>query len=151
RGASYGAPIGFSARGDSVTLFYLLAACLRQMVPRLAFFCAAVASFAWPCAANAQSLIRDAEIEHTLRDYAEPIFAAAGLNPKDVTLYIVNDPQINAFVAEGQNMFMNTGTIMKVDRARELIGIMAHETGHMAGGHLVRSAEAYSQATVPLI
>jgi predicted Zn-dependent protease len=63
----------------------------------------------------------------------------------------VNDPQINAFVAEGQNLFMNTGTIMQLDRPRELIGIIAHETGHMAGGHLVRSAEAYNQAIVPMI
>ena len=130
---------------------YPLAALLRQTALRTALFAGALASLAWPAAAQAQSMIRDAEIERTLRSYSEPIFAAAGLNPKDVSIYIVNDDQINAFVAEGQNLFMNTGTIMKVDRARELIGIIAHETGHMAGGHLVRSADAYEKATVPLI
>jgi predicted Zn-dependent protease len=104
-----------------------------------------------PLAAQAQSLIRDAEIERTLHSYADPIFAAAGLAPKDITIYLVQDPQINAFVAEGQNLFMNTGTIMRVERPRQLIGIMAHETGHIAGGHLVRAADAYSKAVVPLI
>jgi predicted Zn-dependent protease len=131
--------------------FYPLAALLRQTALRAALFAGALASWAWPASAQAQSLIRDAEIERTLRSYADPVFAAAGLNPKDVSIYIVNDPQINAFVAEGQNLFINTGTIMQLDRPRELIGIIAHETGHMAGGHLVRSADALDKATVPLI
>lgn len=131
--------------------FYPLAALLRQTALRFALFAGALASAAWPAQAHAQSLIRDAEIERTLRAYSEPIFAAAGLAPKDVAIYIVNDPQFNAFVAGGQNMFMNTGTIMRAKRPRELIGIIAHETGHISGGHLVRSAEAYEKATVPLI
>lgn len=123
---------------------------LRQLAQRFALLIGALAVSAIP-GAQAQSLIRDAEIERTLRSYSEPIFAAAGLAPKDVSIYIVNDPQINAFVAEGQNLFMNTGTIIRVERARMLIGIIAHETGHMAGGHLVRAADAAEKATVPLI
>lgn len=104
-------------------------------------------------AARAQqiSLIRDAEIEHTLRSYVDPIFKAAGLDPAGISIYLVNDRNINAFVAEGQNLFVNTGTILQLDRPRELIGILAHETGHIAGGHLVRSAGAMSSATVPII
>lgn len=104
-------------------------------------------------AARAQgiSLIRDAEIEHTLRSYVDPIFRAAGLDPASISIYLVNDRNINAFVAGGQNLFVNTGTILQLDRPRELIGILAHETGHIAGGHLVRAAGAMGSATVPII
>jgi len=133
-----------------VTQFYPLGTLRRQTGRALAGVAALLVALL-PIQAEAQSLIRDAEIERTLRSYSEPIFAAAGLAPKDVSIYIVNDPQINAFVAEGQNLFMNTGTIVRMERPRELIGIIAHETGHMAGGHLVRAADAYSKATVPLI
>ncbi len=104
-----------------------------------------------PITAQAQSLVRDAEIEQVLRGYGEPIWKAAGLRPDDVKLYLVNDPNLNAFVAGGQNLFMNTGTIMRLDHPRELIGIMAHETGHISGGHLARSAEAMSTAMIPMI
>ena len=104
-----------------------------------------------PLAAQAQSLVRDAEIEHVLRGYGEPLWKAAGLKPGDIDLYLVNDPDINAFVAGGQNLFINTGTILQLDRPREIIGIMAHETGHISGGHLARSAEGVSNAMVPMI
>ncbi len=102
-------------------------------------------------AAYAQSLVRDAEIEHTIRGYAEPIFKAAGLDPKAVKIFLVQDKSFNAFVAEGQNLFLNTGLIETLDRPRELIGVIAHETGHIAGGHLARSDEAMAAATVPMI
>ena len=84
------------------------------------------------------SLIRDAEIENTLRNYGKPIFRTAGLNPDAIKIYIVNDPSINAFVAGGQNLFLNTGLILECKNANMLIGVMAHETGHMAGGHIVK-------------
>lgn len=110
-----------------------------------------VTSFIPRAEAQGIALVRDSEIEHTIRSYVDPIFKAAGLDPRSITLYLVNDPNINAFVAEGQNLFLNTGTILRLDRPRELIGILAHETGHIAGGHLVRSAAAIDAATVPLI
>ena len=92
------------------------------------------------------SLIRDAEIEAILKRQAEPIFRAAKLNPDAVHIYIVNDRELNAFVAGGQNMFLNTGLIMKAKTPNELLGVIAHETGHMAGGHLVRSDEGMRAA-----
>ena len=95
--------------------------------------------------------IRDSEIEKTLRSYGEPIWKAAGLDPKAIHLYIINDASINAFVAGGQNIFINTGTIMELDTPAELKGIIAHETGHIAGGHLARGPEAMSKAEVPMI
>jgi len=101
--------------------------------------------------AHAQALVRDAEIEHIIRGYAEPIFKAAGLDPNAVKIFLVQDKEFNAFVAGGQNLFINTGLIETLDRPRELIGIIAHETGHMAGGHLARSSDAMANAAVPMI
>ena len=83
-------------------------------------------------------LIRDAEIEGLLRLYTRPIFKAAGINPKSVKVYIINDQRINAFVAGGQRIFVNTGLLMQSDTPNEVIGVLAHETGHIAGGHLTR-------------
>ncbi len=101
--------------------------------------------------AAAQSLIRDAEIEDTLRVYTTPLLQAAGLNADDVSLYIVNDPSINAFVAGGQNIFVHTGLIMAADTPNEIIGVLAHETGHIAGGHGARRREAAGQAMGPML
>ncbi len=100
--------------------------------------------FALP--AYAVSLIHDAEIEDTLRAYANPIFHDAGLNPSSVNIFIVNDPSINAFVAGGSNMFIHTGLIMKAQTPEMLIGVIAHETGHIAGGHLAQGAEKLKDA-----
>jgi predicted Zn-dependent protease len=68
-----------------------------------------------------------------------------------VKLHLVNDPSINAFVAEGQNMFLNTGILMALDTPNQITGVMAHETGHMADGHLVRAQAGIKAATVPLL
>jgi len=101
--------------------------------------------------ALAISLIRDAETENFMRSISDPIFVAAGLNPRAVSIYIVNASSINAFVTGGQNVFMHTGTIMQARTPNEIIGVMAHETGHITGGHLSRSQEAVSAATAPAI
>ena len=92
------------------------------------------------------SLIRDAEIENTIRLYATPLFQQAGVDPEAVGIHLVNDKQLNAFVAGGLNLFLNTGLIIRTEHAGQLIGVIAHETGHIAGGHLVRGAEAYKNA-----
>ncbi len=94
-------------------------------------------------AANAQrlSLIRDAEIESAIRAFVTPIWKVAGLNPDAVDVVIVQDSSLNAFVAGGQRIFVNTGLLMRTERPGQLIGVLAHETGHIAGGHLVRQQE----------
>lgn len=99
-----------------------------------------------PPMAQAISLIRDAEIEDTLRTFANPIFRDAGLDPAAIHIFIVDDPTINAYVAGGANMFIHTGLILRTDRASMLIGVMAHETGHMAGGHLAQGTEKLKNA-----
>lgn len=97
------------------------------------------------------SLIRDAQTEKFLSELANPIFRAANLNPENIKLYIVNDKSINAFVSGGQNVFINTGLIRKFATPDALIGVMAHETGHIAAGHLARSSEGQDQAKGALL
>lgn len=101
--------------------------------------------------ADGISLVRDAETENMVREYATPIWRAAGLAPSSVRVYLVQDPSINAFVAVGQRLFLNTGLITQVDTPLELSGVIAHETGHMAGGHLIRGQEAMSKMSMPMI
>ena len=97
------------------------------------------------------SLLRDAEIETTLRTFATPVWKAAGLDPQAIHIYIVNDPTLNSFVAGGQNLFINTGTILRATSPNQLVGIIAHETGHIAGGHLVRSTQMMKNAMIESI
>lgn len=96
--------------------------------------------------AFAASLIRDSEIEHTLRIYSDPIFRKAGLTPSSIKMYIVNDEQLNAFVMGGSNIFVNTGLIKASETPEMLIGVIAHETGHISGGHLVRTTSEMERA-----
>lgn len=102
-------------------------------------------------AAKRISFIRDAEIENTIRTFATPIFEAAGLNPSSVEIYLVNDSSINAFVAGGQKLFIHSGLLMQSDTANQVIGVIAHEVGHIQGGHLVRVHDAMRQATAESI
>ena len=101
--------------------------------------------------ARSVSLIRDAEIEWVIRDWSEPIFRAAGLNPDAITVHLVDDRSLNAFVAGGQRIFINTGLLQRVRTPNELIGVIAHETGHIAGGHLARFHDATKNATATSI
>ena len=98
-------------------------------------------------AADGPNLIRDAEIEGLMRLYSRPVFKAAGINPDDVKVYLIADPRINAFVAGGQRIFINTGLITRSDTPNEVIGVLAHETGHIAGGHLAKMNSAMAQAS----
>jgi predicted Zn-dependent protease len=84
------------------------------------------------------NLIRDAEIEGLLRQFVRPILKAAHINDSSVTVYIIADDSINAFVAGGQRIFVHTGLFTKTKSPNEIIGVLAHETGHIAGGHLSR-------------
>jgi predicted Zn-dependent protease len=102
-------------------------------------------------AAQKLSFIRDTEIEDTIRAYATPVFLAAGLDPAAIRIYLINDKSLNAFVAGGQNLFINTGLLMRSKNAGEVIGVIAHETGHIAGGHLARSHDAIRNATAESI
>lgn len=107
---------------------------------------------AWPIAgALAQGVIRDTEIERFLDSVSRPIFQAAGLAPSDVRVFIINDDKINAFVAGGQNLFLNTGLLVRAETPEQVAGVIAHETGHIAGGHLSRVYLARDQAWYKMI
>lgn len=115
---------------------------------RLACSVAALASFALPgTPAAAQSVLRDAETEALLHDMAAPIVAAAGFDPKAIDLVLLNDGSINAFVAGGQAIYFHSGLINAADTALEVQGVIAHELGHITGGHVIRGDEGGKPAT----
>ncbi len=86
-------------------------------------------------------LIRDTEIENALYEWANPIFQVAKVSENSIKINIIANEQINAFVTDGKNMFLNTGLIIKAGSASGLIGVIAHETGHIAAGHILRMKE----------
>jgi predicted Zn-dependent protease len=96
--------------------------------------------------AQAQGLIRDAETESLIRLYAKPILSAAGLGSQGIRIHLVNDRNFNAFVIDGHNMFMHAGTLMNAKTPNQVIGVIAHETGHITGGHLARLRNQVSKA-----
>ncbi len=121
----------------------------------VSFVMAAVflASLLVPAPARAQGIgiIRDAEIEATIRTFATPIFEAAGLDPDAITIRVVADQDVNAFVAGGQNLFVTVGLLLLAQNSNQVIGVIAHETGHIAGGHLARSEEEQRNAMLESI
>ncbi len=97
------------------------------------------------------AIIRDAETEQLLRDYVTPIFRAAGINTGAAKIILVGDRGFNAFVADGQKIFINTGALMEAKTPNEIIGVLAHESGHIAGGHLVRLHQELARAQIMAI
>ncbi len=113
----------------------------------LAAALAASGSLALPAQAG-MNVIRDTEIENDIRAIASPIWRVGGLEPADIGIYLVQDSQINSFVSGGQNIFFNTGLLLRAENANELLGVIAHESGHIVGGHLVRAREAVRNASI---
>jgi predicted Zn-dependent protease len=111
----------------------LLLACLLAM------------SFAQPAAA--QSVLRDSETEKLFNDISRPLILAAGLDPASVKVVLLNDPEINAFVATGQVVYIHSGLMTSADNVNQLQGVIAHELGHVAGGHSIRLQDGMKNAT----
>ncbi|WP_448659746.1 M48 family metalloprotease [Sphingomonas sp. CJ99] len=86
--------------------------------------------------ARAQSILRDAETEALLNEMSRPLVEKAGLDPRNFQIVLINDPSINAFVAGGQAVYVHTGLIDKAESANEVQGVIAHEIGHIIGGHV---------------
>jgi predicted Zn-dependent protease len=105
----------------------------------------ATAMSAQPVAA--QSILRDAETEAYLKDIAAPIVTAAGLSPANVDIVLIGDKEINAFVAGGQAVYIHSGLIEAADNTNEIQGVIAHEVGHITGGHIIRQGEGAGPAT----
>ncbi|EAQ34879.1 peptidase M48 [Nitrobacter sp. Nb-311A] len=114
----------------------------------------ALASASLPVhAQQAQGLpvLRDSETEQLLRDYTQPILRVAGLQKHNIQMVIINDKSFNAFVADGRRIFVNYGAIMRSTTPNQLIGVLAHETGHLAGGHLSKFREQLARTQTQLI
>jgi predicted Zn-dependent protease len=130
-------------------------AAAKLILTRLMALLTAAALVAAPLPAAAQNrgpaLLRDAEIEQLLRDYTRPILRAAGLEKQNIQIVIINDPTFNAFVADGRRIFVNYGALMQSQTPNQLIGVLAHETGHLAGGHLAKLRERLAEAQTGMI
>src|SRR6478609_11112960 len=115
---------------------------------------AAVALLPMPTA-RAQSkgppVLRDTETEQLLREYTRPILRVAGLEKQNIQMVIVNEGSFNAFVADGRRIFVNYGAILQSETPNQIIGVLAHETGHLAGGHLSKLREQLANAQTQLI
>jgi predicted Zn-dependent protease len=96
-------------------------------------------------------LIRDAEIEQLLRDYTTPVLRAAGLGPQNVQVVIINERTFNAFVMDGRRIFVNSGALFEATTPNQIIGVLAHEAGHIAGGHLAKMRQEMANAQTQLI
>ncbi|MBU0669886.1 MAG: M48 family metalloprotease [Alphaproteobacteria bacterium] len=108
-------------------------------------FCALLALGVQPVAA--QSILRDAETEDFLDELAAPLVEASGLEPGNVDIVLINDPSINAFVSAGQVVYLHSGLIDAADTANEVQGVVAHELGHITGGHIIRQGEGMAAAS----
>ncbi|WP_209349009.1 M48 family metalloprotease [Pontixanthobacter sp. CEM42] len=118
---------------------------LSKYLGRLLALVAAITMAAQPVAA--QSILRDAETEALLNDMAAPLIEAADLEPNNVDMVLINDRSINAFVAGGQAIYIHSGLIEAADTANEVQGVIAHELGHITGGHINRMRDGIGTAT----
>jgi predicted Zn-dependent protease len=130
----------------------------RKQASRLVAGVTAIALAIAPLPASAQAptpkgppLLRDTETEQLLRDYTRPILRAAGLEKQNIQVAIINDPSFNAFVADGHRIFVNYGALLQSETPNQLIGVLAHETGHLAGGHLSKLRLQLAQAQTQMI
>src|SRR5882724_1046644 len=101
--------------------------------------------------AKGPPVIRDTEAEQLLREYTRPILRSAGLEKQNIQIVIINESVFNAFVADGRRIFVNYGAMMQSETPNQIIGVMAHETGHLAGGHLSKMREQMAQAQTQMI
>jgi predicted Zn-dependent protease len=120
---------------------------LNRIIPLVGAVITTAALYASPAAAQV-TFVRDAETEAIIGSYAAPLFSAGGLDPEAVRVYLIQDDSINAFVAGGMNLFIYTGLLLKAESPNQIAGVIAHETGHIMGGHLARAREAMRTATI---
>jgi predicted Zn-dependent protease len=134
----------------------LLRIALRKKPLKLTALMTVAALAVAPMAAVAQEskgppVLRDTETEQLLREYTRPILRAAGLEKQNIQMVIINQGVFNAFVADGRRIFVNYGAILQSETPNQIIGVMAHETGHLAGGHLAKMREQMAQAQTQMI
>ncbi len=120
-----------------------------RILSRLLALFAAFALTIQPAAA--QSILRDAETEALLHDMAAPLIAAAGLNPNNVDVVVINDSSLNAFVAGGQVVYLHSGLLNAAGTANEVQGVIAHELGHITGGHVISDGGSKAAGNISIL
>ena len=93
------------------------------------------------------SVLRDTETELMFKQMSKPLILAAGLDPGSVNVALLNDPEINAFVSQGQTVYVQSGLLEAADNVNQLQGVVAHELGHVLAGDSIRSGQGVKQAT----
>ena len=124
---------------------------LIALLTAIAFALGPIPSFAQEPATKGPPVLRDTETEQLLRDYTRPILRVAGLEKQNIQVVIINDSVFNAFVADGHRIFVNYGAILQSQTPNQLIGVLAHETGHLAGGHLAKLHQQLANAQTQLV
>ena len=132
---------------DSTSALFTMPTSIKKIAAVSTLFCAAVL---FSLEAHAQQLLRDTEIEEWIDDYSKPLFRAAGLPADGINIWLIGDPTPNAF-AGGLNMGIHTGLITLADTPNQIQGVIAHETGHIAGGHTARTDDALAAASRPML
>jgi predicted Zn-dependent protease len=134
----------------------LLRMALRKKTSKLTAISAAIALALAPSALAQEkekgpAILRDTESEQLLRDYTRPILRVAGLEKQNIQVTIINEPVFNAFVADGHRIFVNYGALMQSETPNQITGVLAHETGHLAGGHLSKLREQVAVAQTQMV
>jgi predicted Zn-dependent protease len=117
-------------------------------------FALSLAGSGMPAFAQGINLLRDTETEEMLKSYEAPLAKAAGLNLDATRVWLVGDNQVNAFASfgdGGENIFIFSGILLALKTPNELIGVMAHETGHIKAGHLIRGEVGMQKAAIPML
>jgi len=121
-----------------------------RVAGRIVSATAALAVLAAAGSASAQSLIRDTEIEGIIHEWSEPVLDAMGLDPAEVEILLINDNDLNAFATRGRIMGLNTGLILQTKTPNQLLGVIAHEAGHIKNRHTLRDG-AQNAGMQPMI
>jgi predicted Zn-dependent protease len=134
----------------------LLRMALRKKTSKLTAISAAIALALAPSVLAQEkekgpAILRDTETEQLLRDYTRPILRVAGLEKQNIQVTIINESVFNAFVADGHRIFVNYGALMQSENPNQITGVLAHETGHLAGGHLSKLREQVAVAQTQMV
>jgi predicted Zn-dependent protease len=119
---------------------------LKQIIAILILF--SICTHKTLFANNQVLVIKDLEVENFIKKLVTPLFKVAGVDEKSISIFLIDNPIPNAFVTGGQNIFIHTGLITLADNYNEIIGVLAHELGHITGGHLSRAEIAYANVNI---
>ena len=93
-----------------------------------------------------KELIRDAEIEETLKIITEPLVKNTKIDKENFKILVINDSSMNAFVTSGHNIFIHYGLIAKLETVEQLQSVIAHEIAHIIGGHYIQRISDFDRA-----